>query len=68
MTEKSYASSISVNFECSGVRIISGISILSVKKFVSNYNIKKGNVVLITDDNGPRVKWYLGVIVDIPWQ
>ena len=36
-----------------------------VKGFVSNCNLKKGDIVLIKEDNVARLKWPLGVIVDV---
>ncbi|KAK3896281.1 hypothetical protein Pcinc_000025 [Petrolisthes cinctipes] len=37
----------------------------AVKSFRSNCNVKKGSVVLLREDNVPRMNWPLGVITDL---
>ncbi|KAK4324412.1 hypothetical protein Pmani_004972 [Petrolisthes manimaculis] len=37
----------------------------AVKGFRSNCNVKKGSVVLLREDNVPRMNWPLGVITDL---
>ena len=37
----------------------------TVKGLKSNYNVKKGSVVLLREDNMPRMNWSLGMITDL---
>lgn len=37
----------------------------TVKGFESNCNVKKGSVVLLREDNVPRMNWPLGIITHI---
>ena len=36
-----------------------------MKGLKSNCNVKKGSVVLLREDNIPRMNWPLGVIIDL---